>query len=155
MARRVTEIAVQFKLPPLQMFRTVECEGDFCDLTQAHPNVLAFRIQPDEGICLSFSAKRPGMQFELFPVHFAFEYREAFPQKLPEAYERLLLDALRGDSSLFMRSDELEAAWSFVTPILEAWAKEPPPKFANYEAGTWGPREADSLAESCGGWRRP
>jgi glucose-6-phosphate 1-dehydrogenase len=153
--RRVTEIAVHFKLPPLQMFRTVECEGDFCDLTQAHPNVLAFRIQPDEGICLSFSAKRPGMQFELFPVHFAFEYREAFPQKLPEAYERLLLDALRGDSSLFMRSDELEAAWTFVTPILEAWAKEAPPNISSYAAGTWGPRETDRLAESCGGWRRP
>jgi glucose-6-phosphate 1-dehydrogenase len=152
--RRVTEIAVQFKLPPLQMFRTVECEGDFCDLTQANPNVLAFRIQPDEGICLSFSAKRPGMQLDLSPVHFVFDYKNAFNGKLPEAYERLLLDALRGDSSLFMRSDELEAAWTFATPILEAWAKETP-KFPNYAAGTWGPREADRLAESCGGWRQP
>src|SRR5207237_7182886 len=124
--RRVTEIAVQFKLPPMRLFRTVECAGDFCDLREAKPSVLAFRIQPDEGISLSFSAKRPGMQLDLHPVEFEFDYGHSFHAELPEAYERLLLDALRGDATLFMRSDELEAAWEFVTPILEAWQAAAP-----------------------------
>jgi glucose-6-phosphate 1-dehydrogenase len=154
--RRVTEIAVQFKLPPLQLFRSVECTGDFCDLTEARPNVLVFRIQPDEGISLSFSAKRPGMQLDLHPVRFEFDYGNSFHQGLPEAYERLLLDALRGDGTLFMRSDELEAAWEFITPILEAWKQGPAPEFPNYAAGTWGPAAANLLAEGCfGGWRHP
>jgi len=154
--RRVTEIAIQFKLPPLRLFQTVECEGDFCDLTEAQPTVLAFRIQPNEGISLSFSAKRPGMQVSLYPVRFEFNYEKSFEQRLPEAYERLLLDALRGDATLFMRSDELEAAWEFVTPILEAWQAAPPTDFPNYAAGTWGPAAANRLAECCaGGWRQP
>jgi glucose-6-phosphate 1-dehydrogenase len=154
--RHVTEIAVQFKLPPLRLFRTVECEGDICNLTKMQPTVLAFRIQPNEGISLSFSAKRPGMNIDLHPVQFEFDYGKTFQKVLPEAYERLLFDALRGDSTLFMRSDELQAAWEFVTPILEAWQKSPPQDFPNYAAGTWGPAAADRLA-SCtpGGWRRP
>ena len=92
--RRVTEIAVQFKLPPMQLFRTVECAGDFCDLREAKPSVLVFRIQPDEGISLSFSAKRPGMQLDLHPVEFEFDYGNSFHAELPEAYERLLLDCV-------------------------------------------------------------
>jgi len=156
MAKRVTEIAVKFKLPPLQLFRTVECAGDFCDLTDTQPSVLVFRIQPNEGISLSFSTKRPGMSLDLHPVLMNFDYGKSFNQPLPEAYERLLLDALRGDASLFMRSDELEAAWEFVTPILESWQRQPPPDFPNYAAGTWGPHEANRLAEGCpGGWRFP
>jgi glucose-6-phosphate 1-dehydrogenase len=152
--RRVTEVAVQFKQPALRLFQTVECAGDFCDLTEAQPAVLAFRIQPDEGIRLSFAAKRPGMQFVLEPVQFEFDYDKSFHRPLPDGYERLLLDALRGDSTLFMRSDELEAAWEFITPILEAWRETPPPDFPNYAAGTWGPAEADRLADgSAGGWR--
>ena len=74
---------------------------------------------------------------------------------LPEAYERLLLDALRGDATLFMRSAELEAAWEFVTPILESWQTGPAPKLPNYAAGTWGPAEAERLADDLGGWRQP
>jgi glucose-6-phosphate 1-dehydrogenase len=156
MPRRVTEIAVQFRVAPLRLFRTVECVGDFCDLTEAQPAVLAFRIQPDEGISLKFLAKRPGMQLDLSPVRFDFDYAGTFHRELPEAYERLLLDALRGDSTLFMRSDELEAAWEFATPILQAWEQGPRPAFPNYAAGTWGPAEADRLAEGCqGGWRHP
>jgi glucose-6-phosphate 1-dehydrogenase len=155
LAKRVTEIAVQFKLPPLRLFRTVECEGDVCNLTDARPAVLVFRIQPEEGISISFSAKRPGMQMDLHPVQFDFDYGKAFGRTLPEAYERLLFDALRGDATLFMRSDELEAAWEFITPILKRWEAAPPPTFPNYDAGTWGPAEADRLAEDCGGWRRP
>src|SRR5262249_46381383 len=129
--RRVTEIAVQFKLPPMQFFRTVECEGDVCDLREAKPSVLLFRIQPNEGISLSFSAKRPGMQLGLHPVQFDFDFGTSFKVELPEAYERLLLDSLRGDATLFMRSDELEAAWEFVTPILEAWQSSTAPQFPN------------------------
>jgi len=154
--RRVTEIAVQFKLPPMQLFRTVECAGDFCDLSEAKPSILVFRIQPDEGISLSFSAKRPGMQLDLHPVEFEFGYGHSFHAELPEAYERLLLEALRGDATLFMRSDELEAAWEFVTPILDAWNAALPPQFPNYAAGSWGPPEADHLiADRAGGWFRP
>jgi glucose-6-phosphate 1-dehydrogenase len=153
---RVTEVAVQFKLPPMRLFRTVECAGDFCDLREAKPSVLAFRIQPDEGISLSFSAKRPGMQLDLHPVEFDFDYGNSFHAELPEAYERLLLEALRGDATLFMRSDELEAAWEFVTPILEAWQADTPPQIPTYPAGSWGPPEAERLVdERFGGWRRP
>jgi glucose-6-phosphate 1-dehydrogenase len=149
--QRATEIAIQFKLPPLFLFRTVECAGDFCDLTESTPNVLVFRIQPNEGINLSFSAKRPGMQLDLHAVRFNFDYNGSFQQALPEAYERLILDAARGDGTLFMRSDELEAAWAFVTPILNAWSAEPAPQFPNYAAGTWGPPEASRLSKDLTG----
>jgi glucose-6-phosphate 1-dehydrogenase len=154
--RRVTEIAVQFKLPPLRLFRILECEGDFCDLTDAQPSVLAFRIQPDEGISLSFATKRPGMSLDLQMMRMEFDYQRSFEHPLPEAYQRLILDALRGDPTLFMRSGELEAAWEFVTPILEAWQRESSPVVAEYPAGSWGPAEADRLTEGCGsGWRQP
>jgi glucose-6-phosphate 1-dehydrogenase len=154
--QRLTEIAIQFKLPPLLLFRTVECAGDFCDLTESAPSVLVFRIQPNEGISLSFSVKRPGMQLDLHPVGFNFDYGSSFQQKLPEAYERLLLDAARGDSTLFMRSDELEAAWEFVTPILDAWRDEATPQIPTYPAGTWGPIEANRLIKNGpGSWRQP
>jgi glucose-6-phosphate 1-dehydrogenase len=148
--RRVSEIVIQFKLPPLHLFRTVECEGDICELVEARPNTLIFRIQPSEAIWLSFSAKRPGMQYQIHPVQMNFEYEEAFPaHALPEAYERLLLDVLRGDSTLFMRNDELEAAWKFVTPVLEAFQndKQPP---ESYAAGTWGPQGAEKLLSRAG-----
>ena len=152
--RCTTEIAVQFKLPPLRLFRTLECVGDFCDLSDAKPAVLVFRIQPNEGISLSFSAKRPGMQLDLNQVRFEFDYGKAFQRPLPEAYERLLLDALRGDPTLFMDSDELRAAWEFITPILDAWHDGSAPHLASYPAGSWGPAEAESLAADLpGGWR--
>jgi glucose-6-phosphate 1-dehydrogenase len=152
---RVSEIAIQFKQPPLNLFNTVECEGDVCELVGTRPNKLVFRIQPSESIKLSFSTKRPGMQYQIHPVTMDFNYKEAFQQALPEAYERLLLDVLRGDSTLFMRSDELEAAWQFVTPVLEYWENNkitPEP----YRAGTWGPRVADTMMISDGrAWRTP
>lgn len=145
LAKYVTEITVNFKLPPLRLFRTVECEGDFCDLTDMQRNALSFRIQPDEGINLSFSAMRPGMNVYLHPVHFDFDYGKAFNKILPDAYERLLLDALRGDATLFMRSDELEAAWEFITPIINEWNSSPLPNFPNYAPGSWGPADFQSL----------
>jgi glucose-6-phosphate 1-dehydrogenase len=153
---RVTEVAVHFRLPPLKLFRTVECEGDFCDISDTKPNVLLFRIQPEEGISLAFSAKRPGMGVDLTPVKLHFDYAASYNHPLPEAYERLIFDALRGDQTLFMRSDELEAAWEFVTPILEAWQAGGAKELPKYQAGTWGPAEADRLAEGLAhGWRRP
>lgn len=152
---RVSEIAIQFKQPPLNLFNTVECEGDVCELVGTRPNKLVFRIQPSESIKLSFSTKRPGMQYQIHPVTMDFNYKESFTQALPEAYERLLLDVLRGDSTLFMRSDELEAAWQFVTPVLDSWAKnetQPEP----YRAGSWGPRIADTMLHADGrAWRTP
>lgn len=152
---RVSEIAIQFKQPPLNLFNTVECEGDVCDLVGTRPNKLVFRIQPSESIKLSFSTKRPGMQYQVHPVTMDFNYKEAFHEALPEAYERLLLDVLRGDSTLFMRSDELEQAWQFVTPILDYWEKNeitPEP----YRAGSWGPRIADTMLIGEGrAWRTP
>jgi glucose-6-phosphate 1-dehydrogenase len=139
---RVTEIAIQFKHPPLNLFQTVECEGDLCDLVGAQPNTLIFRIQPREAITLAVSTKRPGMQYQIHPVAMDFEYSERFALELPEAYERLLLDVMRGDSTLFTRSDELESAWKFVTPILEAWEQQGhSPEL--YDAGTWGPACGD------------
>jgi glucose-6-phosphate 1-dehydrogenase len=152
---RVSEIAIQFKLQPLHLFTTVECEGDMCDLVGARPNSLVFRIQPSESISLSFSTKRPGMQYQIHPVQMDFDYHAAFAQRLPEAYERLLLDVLRGDSTLFLRSDELLAAWQFITPILDAW-EAPDHQPEPYVAGTWGPKGADALARRVGAtWRKP
>lgn len=156
MPRRVTEVAVFFRLPPLKLFRTVECEGDFCDISETHPNVLAFRIQPEEGITLAFAAKRPGMTVDLTPVKLSFDYAAAYHHPLPEAYERLIFDALRGDQTLFLRSDELEAAWEFVTPILEEWEAHPVKELPTYRAGAWGPSAADRLSEGlASGWRHP
>jgi len=156
LARRVTEIAVYFKLPPLSLFRTVECEGDVCDLTAARPNVLVMRIQPNEGISLGFSTKRPGMSLDLHPARLEFDYQQIYQYALPEAYERLLFDAIRGDQTLFMRSDELDTAWEFVQPVLSAWEREPNASLASYAAGSWGPSEADRLTEGISvGWRKP
>jgi len=141
---RVTEVAIQLKHAPLNLFTTVECEGDLCERVEARPNVLVLRIQPNESISLRFSTKRPGMQYQVQPVHMEFEYEDHFSHTMPEAYERLLLDVLRGDSTLFTRSDELEAAWKFVTPILNAWESSdngPAP----YAAGSWGPESAHAL----------
>lgn len=155
MPQRVSEIAIQFKLPPLHLFTTVECEGDICDLVGAKPNTLIFRIQPSESISFVVSTKRPGMQYQIHPVQMDFSYEDQFKTHLPEAYERLLLDVLRGDSTLFTRSDELEAAWRFCTPILEAW-EAPGHKPESYAAGTWGPAAADQLLNRIGArWRKP
>lgn len=153
--KQVTEIAIQFKNPPLNLFSTVECDGDLCDLVETRPNQLILRIQPQEAISLRFSTKRPGMQYQVQPVSMNFEYEGHFATELPEAYERLLLDVMRGDSTLFTRSDELEAAWKFVTPVLEAWEhSSSPPEF--YPAGTWGPPGADRLiGETRNHWRAP
>ncbi|MEM7394783.1 MAG: glucose-6-phosphate dehydrogenase, partial [Verrucomicrobiota bacterium] len=154
MQTRVTEIAVQFKMPPLQLFKTVQCEGDVCDLTRANPNVLTFRIQPDEGIALHFSAKRPAMQLVVENVDMSFSYADTWERSLQEAYERLLIDVMRGDPTLFTRSDEVEAAWSVVDPILELWESDADVPVHAYEPGSWGPAAADELLQKNGhAWR--
>jgi glucose-6-phosphate 1-dehydrogenase len=153
---RVTEIAVRFKDRALRHPGQYAIEHDGCDLCGAEANVLVFRIQPDEGISLSFLTKRPGLGFALRPVRMDFDYERSFKVGLPEAYERLILDAIKGFPLLFMRSEEVDAQWTFITPILEAWQKQPLPAFPNYDAGTWGPAEAERLLEGChGSWRQP
>lgn len=139
LAKRLTEIVVQFKVPPLQLFQSVACVGDVCDLTRAQPNRIVFRIQPDEGIALQFSAKRPVMQVQVENVAMNFSYSQTWRKDLPEAYERLLLDVMRGDSTLFTRSDEVEAAWRIVDPILKGWSAHPEIPIHTYAPGSWGP----------------
>ena len=151
--RRLTEIAVQFKTPPLNFFRTVECEGDVCDIIRAEPNVIVFRVQPDEEISLVFSAKRPGVDFLLQPVKMDFGYKSSFGKRLPEAYERLLLDVIRGDATLFPRFDEIEATWNIVDPIINLWETKNEPPVVKYMPGTDGPGE--HLFDCCeGNWRK-
>jgi len=149
---RASEIAVQFKQPPLSLFdQTAIPKG--VSMTMASRNVLLLRMQPQEGISLSFACKRPGMQIQLAEVNMDFFY-EAFKQRSLEAYERLLLDAMRGDASLFTRSDEVEYAWRFTTSILSNWDLLPPPRFPNYYPFTDGPDEANRLMGHDCDWRQ-
>ena len=153
LARLVSEVAVQFKQPPLHLFRQL-AEDDEIAPPQPRSNLLVMRIQPDEGISLSFACKKPGMRIRLEDVTMDFIYGEAFRQRSPEAYERLLLDALRGDASLFTRSDEVDHAWRFISSLHEGWGSLPPPAFPNYSPFTDGPDEANRLfegTEAC--WR--
>ena len=145
--KRSTEIAIQYREVPHRLFQDEGVEPD--------PNLLAIRIQPDEGIMLRFGAKVPGLGLDVRSVTMDFTYGSAFNVDSPDAYETLILDALQGDASLFTRADEVEEAWSIVDPIIEAWAEGPPPQFPNYDAGTWGPVEADELLAREGRrWRR-
>jgi glucose-6-phosphate 1-dehydrogenase len=156
MARRATEVAIQFKLPPLTLF------GE--SAAGPEPNLLAMRIQPDEGIMLRFTAKVPELGLEVRSVNMDFTYGTAFAREAPEAYETLLLDAMVGDASLFTRADEVEAAWGIVSPLIDIWRDwdarnesrgEDDADLCFYEAGSWGPENADRLLEHDGRrWRR-
>jgi len=145
LARRDTEIAIQFRAPPHLMFpasgRTIE------------PNVLAIQVQPDEGLSLAFRIKVPGAGMRMTEVRMDFSYAEAFGPTDHDAYETLLLDCMAGDPTLFIRADATEAAWKVVDPVVQAWdaeTGEPP----TYPAGSWGPKEAEALIASCGAvWR--
>ena len=151
MARKTTEIVVQFKVPPLQLFQQVECDDDVCDITRIKPNTLIFQIQPNEGILLQVGTKRPGMRFVVEDVKMDFSYSGTWKKSLPEAYERLLLDTLHGDSTLFTRSDEVEAEWRVVQPILDNLECLKP---YTYPPGEWGMPEADWLFHDVEGrWR--
>lgn len=145
--RRATEVAIQFKNPPHLPFAEASVEG-------AEANLLTLRIQPDEGASLRFLAKVPGQRVQLRPVSMDFAYGSAFLRSSPEAYERLLLDALLGDSTLFARWDEVERAWEILDPLIAAWDAGTAPE-VSYPAGSWGPAEADRLLEGTGRrWRR-
>ena len=151
---RITEIALHFKRVPQVLFNVNPDRP-------MEPNVLALRIQPNEGILLQFQIKVPGVEKRVEPLKMDFGYAEAFGKEPPEAYERLLLDAARGDSTLFTRSDEVEAAWRFLTPVIEGCKERccPHHTLPTYPAGTWGPKEAyDLIGENGRQWsllRRP
>jgi len=147
LAKRVSEIAVAFNQPPMHLFRQFDDASDEVVVARPKSNLLVLRIQPDEGINLSFACKRPGIKIQLDEVQMDFFYGRAFRQRSPEAYERLLLDALRGDASLFTRSDEVDYAWQFITSIHRGWASLPRPVFPNYYPFTDGPDEANRLLE--------
>ena len=109
------------------------------------PNRLIISIQPELEISLLFESKIPGLQMKLKPVEMDFTYKESYDEPVPEAYETLLLDVLEGDATLFMRSDQVEAAWQVIEPVLESWATNPSLNFPNYPANTWGPEITEAL----------
>ncbi|MCL4545696.1 MAG: glucose-6-phosphate dehydrogenase [Chloroflexi bacterium] len=145
--KRSSEIVIQFKRPPLTLFSQTE---------STDANYLILRIQPDEGVTLRFGVKTPGQTMQIRTVNMDFLYGASFGVDSPDAYERLLLDAMLGDSTLFTRRDEVEKSWAFITDILKTWQEVPLPDFPNYEAGTWGPLSADELLARDGRvWHRP
>ena len=150
MPHRTSEIAVQFKAVPHVLFNK-DSEHPLS------PNVLTMRIQPDEGFSLQMSAKVPGPKGRVEPVEMDFKYGEGFSEsKSPEAYERLLLDVIAGDTTLYMRRDAVEAAWAWIMPILEGWESSEESWLPEYHAGTWGPVEAERLIDGPGRrWREP
>ncbi|MGZ6300469.1 MAG: glucose-6-phosphate dehydrogenase [Candidatus Limnocylindria bacterium] len=149
LATRVTEIAVQFKRAPLALFSRAGA-------APMEPNILAIRVQPDEGILLRFGAKVPGPGLQIRSVNMDFRYGSSFAVDSPDAYETLLLDCMIGDASLFTRNDEVERAWEILDPILDAWAAGEGGRLHFYPAGSWGPAAADELIEHDGrAWRRP
>ena len=145
--KRTTEIAIQFRRPPLQIFKRVS-------RSSVAPNLLIINVQPDEGISVRFEAKLPGTRMQLAPVMMNFRYGTAFGGNVPEAYETLLLDAMLGDPTLFARHDFVESSWALITPIHERWRAEGRPALPEYEAGEWRCRESDALIEREGRrWR--
>ena len=147
LGRRVTEIALVFKDAPHHPFPegTRHAQG---------PNVVVIRVQPDEGVLMRFGSKVPGSAMEVRDVNMDFGYSEAFTEESPEAYERLILDALLDEASLFPTNEEVELSWKILDPVLEYWAKHGKPE--DYVAGTWGPESANKMLERSGrAWRRP
>jgi glucose-6-phosphate 1-dehydrogenase len=151
LAKRVTEITIMFKQPPLSIFKDAEGKG----AEGIRNNIISMRIQPDEGITLRFGAKLPGPNMSISPVNMNFSYAEAFGQSSANGYERLLLDAMLGDATLFAHRDGVEATWALMTPILEYWAANPIKDLPNYPAGTWGPPTSDAMLKADGRkWRK-
>ena len=138
LAQPLTDIRVHFKRTPQALFSRAKYE-------EIDPNVITIRIQPNEGISMAIGAKQPGTQMKTIGVQMDFSYKDAFGQDTPVAYETLLLDAMRGDATLFTRGDEVEAEWRIITPIEDAWQELPPPRFPNYAAGSDGPLAAHEL----------
>lgn len=145
---RVTEIVIEFKPTPHHLF-------DESAFGHQSANQLIIRIQPDEGILLKFGMKEPGAGFKVRPVNLDFHYSALADIKLPSAYERLLLDCMRGDATLYSRGDTVEAAWNFIQPILDTWKNDQAIPLYGYPAGTWGPYESDTLMEGDRTWHYP
>jgi glucose-6-phosphate 1-dehydrogenase len=145
--KRASEISIHLKAVPPILFNAHPDR-------RLDPNVLAIRIQPDEGFALGISSKVPGPRVQIYPVNMDFRYGSTFGGSSPEAYERLLLDVLAGDATLFMRRDSVEASWQWITPILDRWADRRSEPVPAYAAGSWGPAEADRLIAAAGRtWR--
>lgn len=142
LARRITEVCIQFKQPPLRLF------GRTCDVLE--PNVLAFTIQPEEKISLRFGVKYPLAPNQIYPANMVFSYQDTFKMKSHPAYERLLIDCMRGDLTLFVRQDAIEATWEVVDPILKRWEGMRPGNFPNYAAGSGGPVDSELLLQQDG-----
>jgi glucose-6-phosphate 1-dehydrogenase len=148
LARQASEIAIQFRNVPHQSFPP-EATLDW------QPSRLVMSIQPGEGIALRFQAKYPGPEMHLRPVEMKFNYQDTFATRSPDAYETLLWDVMKNDATLFMRADQVEAAWGLLLPVLEAWALAPPGDFPNYAAGRWGPEDAQGLLAPGHCWPLP
>jgi len=147
--KRLTEVAIQFKRAPAMLFRRA-------DVDRPEPNQLVLRLQPDEGIALRFGAKVPGAVLRIGAVDMDFCYSDYFGSTPSTGYETLLYDCMNGDATLFQRADNVEAGWRIVAPVLDVWSAIPPRSFPNYDAGSWGPAEADELLADDGrAWRRP
>jgi glucose-6-phosphate 1-dehydrogenase len=145
--KRVSEAAIQFKDVPQILFNAMPD-------VPLEPTVLSLRVQPEEGVSLRIASKLPGPKVRIYPVKMEFNYSSSFGEVTPEAYERLLLDVMAGDATLFMRRDGVEAAWKFVMPLLDAWAQSRDRYLPEYRAGTWGPLEAERLIAADGRhWR--
>jgi glucose-6-phosphate 1-dehydrogenase len=147
LASRVTEISLFFQAIPLSLFGKPDA------LARIDPNVLTMRIQPDEGIQLRVSSKVPGQDLMVGSVVLDMKYVEAFGGEPPEAYERLLMDAMRGDATLFQRRDAVEASWAWLTPVLHHLDQHPPSDLPNYEPGSEGPAGCTGLKRRAWGWR--
>jgi glucose-6-phosphate 1-dehydrogenase len=147
LARKVTEIAVTLKPVPHLAFKSSGSVG-------VQPNQIILTVQPDEGVSVSLGAKIPGPRMRIRPVNMEFRYGTVFVSESPEAYERLILDAMRGDATLFTRNDEIEALWGIIDPILTAWREDKTSEVPQYPAGSSGPAEAESLLEGSRQWRR-
>jgi len=144
---RVSEVVIKFKPNHLHLFADARVENS--------QNILIFRIQPNEGILLKFGLKVPGVGFNVETVNMDFLYEDMTDAYLPEAYERLLLDAMQGDATLYARGDSVEAAWEFIDPILKSWENDKDLPIYQYPSGTWGPEQSDDLIDDDNGWRNP
>ena len=138
MQQSISVITIEFKPVPHLSFPEESNEN-------WQPNKIIINIQPDMGIRMRFQAKKPGLQMTLTPVDMTFDYSSAYTTGIPEGYETLLLDVMEGEATLFMRADQVEAAWEVVMPILNVWEKNKPTNFPNYAAGTDGPESAETL----------
>ena len=143
LTKTASVIVIQFKQVPHNLFGPTI-------ISDPRPNQLIISIQPEMETTLLFHAKEPGVELKIKPVEMDFTYKESYDAPVPEAYETLLLEVLQGDATLFMRADQVEEAWKVVTPIIDAWKKQPAPRYPNYEPGSWGPKAAQTLIRGQG-----